>query len=96
MRTHFLPQTALGKWSVILSGISLLANIIFIILALRGNLNSESSPPWIGATISITVFAAFATGILAIFWRKERAFLVYLGMLAQALIFILGEFQVAH
>ena len=96
MRTRIFPKSVLGKCSVILAGIGILLNVVFMVLLAMGNLETESPALWISAVTGIPVIAAFATGVIAFIWSKERAILVYLGLALLVVLFVLGEFLFPH
>ena len=96
MRTRVLPKCVLGKWSVVLAGIGILLDAVFMVMVATGNLDTESPAPWMSAVSGIPVIAAFATGVIAFIWSKERAILVYLGLALLVLLFVLGEVLFPH
>lgn len=99
-----MPKTKLGKWSVGLSVVFflLLATGIFIISRQGPRIdqtffdNPAASIPILGAGVS--AIAAFITGIIAIWKRKERSILVFAATLIGLLVmlFLLGEILVPH
>jgi hypothetical protein len=95
MRSRILPKTILGKWSVTLAFISIILTFLSLVLVSMGN-HLDTDAPWIGALTGILALAAFVTGIIAFILSKERAILVYLGLVLLVLIFVLGEFLFPH
>ena len=91
-----LPKSYLGKASVILAAANILLTAVSMVLLALGDLEPGTVPMWIGGVTGILAIAAFATGIIGIIWRKERALLVYLGMSLLVLLFLLGEFLFPH
>jgi len=96
MSTRIIPKSLLGKWSVVLAGIGILVNVVFMILVALDNFSSGSPAPWVSAVAGIPVIAAFVTGAIAFIWSKERAFLVYLGLTLLVILFVVGEFTFPH
>lgn len=104
------PITTPGKWSV---GLIVAMPILFIIGTSFTNLLYKSVPaggtilediaarPVLALTMLVGMAAgisAFATGLLAILGKKEKAFLVYVSTLIGTflLLFLAGEFLFPH
>ena len=96
MSTGFLPKSKTGKSSVILAIISILLNIGLISLIQSGGLEQDTISDWIAGVTSLLGMAVFVTGIISITKSKERSILVYLGMAAIILLFVIGEFLFVH
>ena len=96
MKIYILPKTRLGKASVFLAAAGILITAVSMVTVARGDQGPGTVLQLTGAVSSLLSIAAFLTGIISIIWSKERAILVYLGMVFLALIFILGEFLFPH
>ena len=80
MRKIFIPKTALGTWSVVIS-------ILFIILIWTKIQFSIHVPSFAIATSGVL---GFVVSLVAIFRNKERAILVFLPVLVGLLIIVWG------
>ena len=80
MRFTFLPKTALGKWSVVIS-------IVFIILIWTKIQYSIHVPTFAIAALGLI---GLLLSIIAIFKHKERSVLVLLPVLVGLIILIWG------
>ena len=106
----FLPATVLGQWSV---GLIVSMPILFYIGASFTNSlyagvpsgNSIAEDVALRPALALTMLAgmlsgvlSFVVGLLAVFWKKERALLVYLSAAIGALLlmFLAGEFLFPH
>ncbi len=103
MRVNYKPNTALGKWSVILIVVSFLFFIMlssFIASGQRGDDTFFSRPalavPMLLAGISAV--CAFFTGITCIIRNRERAIFVYISTVTGffVLFFFLAEILFPH
>ena len=97
-----MPSTQLGWWSVRLA--SAFA-VLFIINSLVFMPTSESTAPWrqvalpfYGIFMMLCGVGAGITGLVAVIWRRERSWVVWLTLLPGlfAIFFVLGEFLVPH
>ena len=91
-----MPRTFSGKASVILAAVSLIINVVFLLLLAAGILEQGSVPLWAGGISGLASMGAFIAGVFGIIISKERAMLVYLGMVFLILLFGLGEFLFPH
>ncbi len=91
-----MPKNILGKWSVALAAANILLSAVSLVTVGWGDREPGTALQLIGGVSGILAIAAFTTGIIAIMWRKERAIIVYLGMVLIVLVLLLGEFLFPH
>ncbi|OGO07516.1 MAG: hypothetical protein A2Y92_04105 [Chloroflexi bacterium RBG_13_57_8] len=103
MKITFLPKTLPGKWSLGLTGASI---ILFVFLIIMGATGQEGGETFFdnlllaipGLLALVSGVAAFFTGVISIAFVKERAILVFLTTLFGLLVlfFFLGDLIVPH
>ena len=98
---QILPKTSLGKWSI---GLTIAFFLLFVLhqtfaaTVRRNPLPNPSSPSPVILMVVVTDYVSgiisFLTGLISIIRNKERAFLVFLVVIAGflALLFLIGEF----
>jgi hypothetical protein len=102
-RHRFLgrPGTRLGWWAV---GLGVAFVVMWIINSILFMPASVEIPwrqlvlPFYGIFMMLCGFAAGIVGLIALIWRHERSWLVWLTLIPGlfVLVFILGEFLVPH
>ncbi len=98
---QILPKTSLGKWSI---GLTIAFFLLFVLhqtfaaTVRRNPLPNPDSPSPVILMVVVTDYVSgiisFLTGLISIIRNKERAFLVFLVVIAGflALLFLIGEF----
>ena len=98
---QILPKTSLGKWSI---GLTIAFFLLFVLhqtfaaTVRRNPLPNPGSPSPVILMVVVTDYVSgiisFLTGLISIIRNKERAFLVFLVVIAGflALLFLIGEF----
>ena len=95
------PSTRLGRWSV---GLGATFVVLWIINTAVFMPSTDTAPwreivlPFYGIFMMLCGLAAGITGLVAVIWRRERSWLVWLTFLPGLLVlfFVLGEFLVPH
>lgn len=102
--SHSRPATGLGKWAVGLMAAFVLMWLIntFVFMPI-GQFAPElwwrqALLPFYGIFMILCGFAAGVVGLMAITWKHERSWMVWLTILplAMVLFFVLGEFLGPH
>jgi hypothetical protein len=103
MKSIFLPETVLGKWSAGLLGGFVIFIALFFGMVAAGQRGGDTFFSNLSLAIpallaAISAIAAFLTGIIGIVLRKERALLVFLATAVGLFvtIFVLGEIIAPH
>ncbi len=94
-----LPQTPLGRWSAGLLAGFVIFFILFQILVASGQRGGETlfSNPWLAWSMLIAVFSAIASGVtalIAILWKSERSFLLFISSIWGAFVAFIVLMQV--
>lgn len=95
------PSTRLGWWSVGLAATFLILWIINTTIFMPTTVLvpwRQVVLPFYGIFMMLCGFAAGVVGLIAVIWRHERSWLVWLTILPGlfVLVFVLGEFLVPH
>ena len=95
MKVHFMPKTALGKWSVALIVAFIVLLISFQLLVASGQRGGETffsnlmlAVPMLIAGISGV--SAFVTGLIGVIRSRERSIIVYLATVIGLLVLLFG------
>ena len=95
------PSTRLGWWSVALAGVFVGLFIINSAVFMQLTTNApwqQTLLPFYGIFMLLCGLAAGIVGLIAVIWRHERSWLVWLTMLPGLFVIflLLGEFLVPH
>ncbi len=103
MKLHFMPKTALGKWSVSLIVAFVLLLVSFQLLVASGQRGGETFFSALVLTVPILIagicgVSAFVTGLIGVIRSRERSVIVYLATVIGlfVLLFGLGEIILPH
>ena len=95
MKLHFMPKTALGKWSVALIVAFIVLLVSFQILVASGQRGGETFFSALILTVPILIagisgVSAFVTGLIGVIRSRERSISVYLAVTIGLLVLLWG------
>ena len=103
IRRLMVPATAVGWWSLASFGIGVLGFITMVVVVGAGQEGGETFTDnwWISGpalVAALGLVGSFATGLLAITWRRDRTVPVVLATAIGALVtfFVIGELATPH
>jgi hypothetical protein len=103
MKVHFLPKTALGKWSIGLIVGSLIFFLLTMLLGASGQRGGDTFFSNLALAIPILLagisgISAFFTGIIGIIKSKDRSVIVFIATIIGffVLFWLLAEVLVPH
>jgi hypothetical protein len=103
MKVHFLPKTALGKWSIGLIVGSLISFLLTMLLGASGQRGGDTFFSNLALAIPILLagisgISAFFTGIIGIIKSKDRSVIVFIATIIGffVLFWLLAEVLVPH